>query len=130
MKDLNLENFSEDNDLGIKILTELSCTSTTLENLNLSSNDSWWNNELCFTLLLSVLQKQKLLKTLKLKGSLFSEEQTEILLKTIAENEILSSLGYIYLYNAANFSSNMSVHYLAEILAKASSIEYFKIRDQ
>ena len=36
-----------------------------------------------------------------------------MLLKTITENEIMDSLTYINLDNAADFSSDMSVSYLA-----------------
>ena len=60
----------------------------------------------------------------------FSEEQTEMLLKTITENEIMGSLNQLILHDTADFSSNMSVRYLATIVAKASNLEVLHIERQ
>ena len=50
-------------------------------------------------------------------------------LKTITENKILSSLNLIDLIDAMNFSSDMSVSYLALLLAKAKNLESIFILD-
>ena len=60
----------------------------------------------------------------------FSEEQTEMLLKTITENEIMGSLNQLILHDTADFSSNMSVRYLATIVAKAPNLEVLHIEGQ
>ena len=99
-----------------------------LISLNLSGNKNWWNKEVekyyytqekLFPLLLQIIQNKAQLKVLDLHGIYFSVEQTEILLKTITEAEILRSLTNLNLSRSANFSSDTSVKYLALILAKA-----------
>ena len=64
----------------------------TLLSLNLSNNQKWWENDVCFSLLLQVIQKQKNLKDFDLSGNKFTAEQTKILLKTITESEMFHSL--------------------------------------
>ena len=54
---------------------------------------------------------------------MFTEEQTEILLKTITENKILGSLTDINLTKASYFYSNMNASYIALLLAKAKNLK-------
>ena len=73
LTELDLRDFSENEELGMKIMNALFAATSTLNELKLRSSKSWWKDELCFSLLLIVLQKQKLLKTLNLSSSKFTD---------------------------------------------------------
>lgn len=55
---------------------------------------------------MSVIQKHKYLKDLDLSLSKFTEEQTEMLFKTITTFDIFNSLTTLKLFEATNFSSD------------------------
>ena len=62
-----------------------------------------------------------------MKESYFSGEQTETLLKTIVESNILGKLTTFDLFDSTDFSSDISVIYLAQILAKAQNLQFIDI---
>ena len=128
LTDLNLEYFSYTAQHGEKLLQAVSSmTDSTLLALNLGGNLRWWRNESCFSLLFEVLQNQEHLRDLHMGGSEFTSEQTEELLRTISEAEMLQSLATLNLWRSANFSSDESVSLLALILAKAQNLKQVDI---
>ena len=88
-----------------------------------------WRDGTKFDMLLEVMQQQHNLDHLDLNVSVFTPVQTEKLLRTITENDILWSLATLNL-SYANFESNESVNLLALILAKAHRIKQVDISRQ
>ena len=85
-----------------------------------------WKDDAKFDMLLEILQQQHNLDHLHLNESLFTSAQTEQLLRTITENDILWSLATLNL-SYANFESDESVNLLALIIAKAHRIKQVDI---
>ena len=103
-----------------------SITQPTLSYLDLGENEELWKDDANFDMVLNILQQQHNLCHLDLNWSLFSELQTEELLRRITGNNILYSLSTLNL-SAANFDSDESVNLLALILAKAHRIKHVDI---
>ena len=53
-----------------------------------------------------------------------------MLLRTITESEMINSLTNLNLWYSANFNSDLSVNYLALMLAKAQNLKFIDISRQ
>ena len=118
---LNMESFSEDNDVNENIgelILEALLTSRidSIVDLNLRANSSWFKHPGNVDLLAKVIFKQSGIKHINLSKNEFSSDATHKILTKIADNTSTTSklstlnLGY------ANFETNETVEKLADIL--------------